>query len=261
MKYVLLILVLLSLSAGAQDFSLYEKKEFATKEDKLPFRLLRPLTNDSSQKYPLIIFLHGANQKGYDNEEQLAIGGRFFLRDSIRTNYPAYVLFPQCPPEDLWADFEPIIDSSTGITTRINFPFRKKPTPISIALMELIDSIERVMPIDHNRVYIGGLSQGGMGVLDLIARYPDHFAAGLSICGGGDYTTAKLFAGKVALWLFHGSADDIIPPTFSRNYYKRLQKLNANVRYSEYEGVGHNSWGKAFSEPDLMKWLFSNEKR
>ena len=95
----------------------------------------------------------------------------------------------------------------------------------------------------------------------MIARYPGIFAAAFPICGAGKLTTAKDFADKVALWIFHGSDDEIVPVYFARNFYKRLAKLNADVKYSEYPGVHHNSWVNAFGEKDLLNWLFSKTKK
>jgi predicted peptidase len=221
-----------------------------------------------------LVFLHGAYEKGFDNEQQLLIGGKFFLRDSIRKRYPAYILFPQCPESDLWAYFElmPVASqNNSGIDPafpsavspsriRIVFPYLEMPTGVSGVLIKLIDSLIKVDHIDRHRIYIAGLSQGGMGVLDLIARYPDFFAAGLSICGAGNVTRSRKFAGKTSLWLFHGTIDNIVPVTFSRDYYKSLQKLHADVRYSEYAGVRHDCWKNAFREPDFMSWLFSRHK-
>ncbi len=246
-------------TASAQDLSAYSKHVFTDHGIELPYRFLSP-ASDTAKKYPLIIFLHGAFEKGNDNEAQLNIGGRFFMRDSIRKNYPAYILFPQCPQDDVWAYFENKIDFTTGFATDWNFPFRKQPTDITATLKKLLDNLLAGGSIDTSRVYIAGLSQGGMGVLDLIARYPGMFAAGISICGGGDPATTKLFAGKTALWLFHGDKDQVVPTTFSQQYYKRLKKAGANVRYSEYPGVEHNSWVNAFAEPDLMHWLFAQKK-
>jgi predicted peptidase len=249
------------LSSGfcsAQDFSAYEKHYFNAPELNLPYRYLRPESFDSVKKYPLVIFLHGAHDKGFDNEAQLSIGGMFFLKDSIRKNYPAYILFPQCPPRDLWAYFETRRDPRGAV--EVNFPFYKKPTDVSLALMKLVDSLTHSDKIDTSGIYVGGLSQGGMGVLDLIARYPRVFAGAFSICGAGNVSTATKFAGKTALWLFHGDADDVIPVSFSRNYFKKLQKLKSDVIYSEYPEVKHNSWVNAFAEPALMYWLFSKRK-
>src|SRR4051812_8582233 len=103
----------LSLCTSAQDFTAYRKEVFRADGAELPYRILSP-TGDSSKKYPLIIFLHGAFEKGNDNKAQLSIGGRFFVQDSIRKNYPAYIVFPQCPVDDSWAYFENEIDFTTG---------------------------------------------------------------------------------------------------------------------------------------------------
>jgi predicted peptidase len=260
MNFFCCILILISSVVSAQDFSAYEKHYYNAPELNLPYRLLRPLNFDASKKYPLIIFLHGAYEKGFDNEAQLNIGGRFFLRDSVRKNYPSYVLFPQCPQADLWAYFEVTTDSSYG-KARINFPFRNKPTEVSFVLKKLIDSLMLADKIDPLRIYIGGLSQGGMGVLDFVARYPQTFAAAFSICGAGNVATCKRFAGKVSLWLFHGKDDDVVPVYFSQNYYKKLSKEGADVKYSEYPGVKHASWVNAFSEPMLLNWIFSKQKK
>jgi len=254
------MILLVYVAASAQDFSAYQKGIFTDHGFALPYRLLSPVS-DSDKKYPLVIFLHGAFEKGNDNEQQLAIGGHFFLRDSIRKNYPAYVLFPQCPNDDAWAYFENRIDFSTGLAVDWNFPFKKEPTPITGILKKLLDSLLTGNKIEVSKVYIAGLSQGGMGVLDMIARYHNRFAAGLAICGAGEPATTRLFAAKTALWLFHGDKDEVVPVSFSRDYYKRLKRVNATVRYSEYPGVGHNSWVKAFAEPELMRWLFARSKK
>jgi predicted peptidase len=258
--HILFVLLISSIACYAQDFSAYERQYFNAPELNLPYRYLRPDNFDSTKKYPLVVFLHGAHEKGSDNESQLNIGGRFFLRDSIRKNYPAFVLFAQCPLLDVWAYFETKTDPTTDTITEINFPFNKKPTEVSSVLMKLLDSLVHSDKIDLSRVYIGGLSQGGMGVLDFIERYPKFFAAAFCICGAGNVSVAKNFAGKTSLWLFHGDADNVIPVRFSRDYFKRLQKLKGDVLYTEYQGVKHNSWVNAFNEPALLYWLFSKRK-
>lgn len=255
----MILMMVLMLFVSAQDLSAYRKNYFLGSNGiELPYRLLPPLTTE--KKNPLVIFLHGAFEKGVDNELQLNIGGRFFMRDSIRNNYPAYVLFPQCPADDSWAYFENQLDLKTGYATDWNFPFRKEPAKITAVLKQLIDTLLASGMIDLSRVYIAGLSQGGMGVLDLIARNPQTFAAAISICGAGEPATSRLFAGKTSLWLFHGDKDEVVPVNFSRQYFKRLKKLASVVRYNEYPAVGHNCWGKALTEPDLMSWLFAQVK-
>jgi predicted peptidase len=245
--------------AAAQDFSAYRKAVFIDGPRQLPYRLLSPVAKPE-KKYPLVIFLHGAFEKGNDNELQLQIGGRFFMRDSIRGNYPAFVLFPQCPIDDSWVYFENKLDITTGNYTDWKFPFKPEPTDVTASLLKLLGQLLTNDSIDKSRVYIAGLSQGGMGVLEIIARKPETFAAGISMCGAGDPATSKLFAGKTALWLFHGDKDQVVPPNFSEQFYRRLKRADAKVRFTSYPGVEHNSWSKAFTEPDLMQWLFSQSK-
>ena len=261
MRYLFLAATILGMAVAgtAQDFTAYQKNRFRSDGQEIPYRLLSPI--EPGKKHPLLVFLHGAFEKGTDNEQQLDIGGRFFLRDSIRANYPAYVLFPQCPPNAFWAYFENTIDLTTGYAKDWIFPFKKEPTPITATLLKLIDSLLESGTIDPSRVYIAGLSQGGMGVLDIIARRPETFAAALSICGAGDPSTTRFFANKVALWLFHGASDMVVPPDFSLQYYKRLKRAGSAVRYSVYSGVEHNSWVNAFKEPELMSWLFAQVKQ
>lgn len=260
-KCHLFFVSLMTLStASAQVFDAYEQKIFQKGEQVLPYRMLKPM-GDTAATYPLIIFLHGAFEKGTDNQAPLNIGGRFFLRDSIRKNYPAYIVFPQCPAEDSWAYFENTIDLETGLAKDWVFPFKEKPTDITGLVKAWLDVFLATGKVDASRVYVMGLSQGGMGVLDMLARYPDIFAAGISICGAGNPETSKLFASKSSLWLLHGSADKVVPAFFSRQYQRRLKKAESDVRYTEYAGVGHDSWGNAFREPDLMAWLFSKSKR
>ena len=254
------ILLVFRCSLFAQSLDEYQKAIFTNGEYRLPYRVLYPLNFDATKKYPLLIFLHGAFEKGNDNEAQLNIGGRYFLTDSIRRNFPAFIVFPQCPVDDSWAYFETEVDSSTGRPKRLNFPFSNKPTQIGSLLKELLDTLIKLAFVDKSKVYVGGLSQGGMGVYDLIARYPNVFAAAFPICGAGKISTASKFAQHTAVWIFHGKEDDIIPVHFSQQFYQKLKKLHADVRYTEYPGVKHNSWVNAFKEPQLLPWLFSKTK-
>jgi predicted peptidase len=260
MRIISLIILSVSFSfVHAQDFNEYKKEIFEKEGQQLPYRVLYPLSFDKFQKYPLLIFLHGAYEKGDDNQLQLDIGGRYFLIDSNRRNFPSVVIFPQCPVNDLWAYFDTELDS-VGVVKRAIFPFRKEPTAVTFLLKQLIDSLLGLSYIDSGRVYIGGLSQGGMGVFDMVARYPDIFAAAFPICGAGKVSTSSKFAKQTAIWIFHGGDDDVVPVYFSRQFYHRLKKLGADVKYTEYPGVKHNSWVNAFKEKDLLPWLFSKSK-
>ena len=121
----LFFMLLVGPSSGfAQDFSVYEKKQFVQGSGVLPYRILLPKNFDAEKKYPLILFLHGSGERGNDNEKQLTHGGELFLRDSIRENYPAIVVFPQCAEKSSWARIE-----VTGEWGNRTFTFFKKAKP------------------------------------------------------------------------------------------------------------------------------------
>ncbi|RLD79019.1 MAG: phospholipase, partial [Bacteroidetes bacterium] len=121
--------------------------------------------------------------------------------------------------------------------------------------MDFIDSLVKKYSIDENRIYITGLSMGGFGTWDAIARYPDKFAAAVPICGGGDENTAKLIV-DIPIWAFHGADDRVVKVERSRNMINAIKKQGGNPLYTEYEGVGHGSWIPAYKETELLKWLF-----
>ncbi|NSL90592.1 prolyl oligopeptidase family serine peptidase [Chitinophaga sp. Mgbs1] len=264
MRYLHLLLSCLLLTGGmrltAQDFSQYSNEAFYQKGDTLRYRLLMPANYDTHKKYPLIVFLHGSGERGWDNNAQLLHGGELFLRDSIRNKYPAFVLFPQCPGNTTWAPMNFLRDS-TGKIVKADFPADAAPTVPGGLVISLLDSLARSGKIDNKRIYIGGLSLGGMGTFYLITRRPDLFAAAFPICGAGNVATADRFAKKVPLWIFHGDDDKVVPVEASRAYNEKLKSLGVDVKYTEYEGVGHNSWDNAFHEPELVKWLMEHKRK
>ena len=171
-----------------------------------------------------------------------------------RKEYPAYVLFPQCPENYYWAYVErPSAFQSKKMLS--DFPI----SPVMVVLKQLIDRYLLLPQIDKNRIYIIGISMGAMCVYDITVRYPEIFAAAIPICG--IVNPKRLEAAKeVKFRLFHGSADNIGPPSGSRRAYKALKKAGAEVQYNEFPGVGHESWKLAFELPDFMKWLFFQKK-
>lgn len=258
----LVVMQLCSSYAQAQDtspYSAYSHELYIHNGDTLRYRMLMPANYDVQKSYPLVIFLHGAGERGSDNAAQLLHGGDLFLKDSLRQQYPAFVIFPQCPKDSTWAPLRLNRDSSGKVTGFKFIENDRQPVPGQL-VKSLLDSLLTTGKINSKKIYIGGLSLGGMGTFDLLARFPNVWAAGFPICGAGEAASAARFA-KVPVWIFHGGADAVVPVVFSQDYYKVLKTLNANVKYTEYPGVGHNSWDNAFAEPELLKWMFSNKKK
>ena len=240
-------------------FDVYQKKEFVLSEGKvLPYRILYPENYDKNKKYPLILFLHGAGERGKDNEKQLTHGANLFITEENRKNFPAIIVLPQCPEESFWASTK--IDRSTQ-PFKIDFDYAVEASWPLVAANELVKKLSNEESIDKSRVYITGLSMGGMGTFESVYRYPDMYAAALPVCGGGDKVRYDKRITKTAFWVFHGAADVVVDVNLSREMVGKLKSLKTEVKYSEYPGVNHNSWDNAFAEKDYLSWMFSHKRK
>jgi predicted peptidase len=254
----LLLLYVAALSL-AQDNSQYEKKEFIRSNDTLRYRVLYPEGYKPGTAYPLILLLHGAGERGNDNEAQLKHGGYLFLDPAVRKQYPAIVIFPQCSKDDSWArlDRSPVPNDTLGMYFPSERPIGKNLSLVS----QLLDSLVAAKKVNTKQLYVGGLSMGGMGTFEILWRKPGFFAAAFPICGGGDPAKVTTYASHFPIWVFHGGADPVVKPGHSHRMVAALKAAGADVKYTEYPGVGHNSWDNAFKEPDLLKWLFAQKKK
>lgn len=250
----LLLPLLLPAQTTAPDpeLALYEKRLLQTTDGQLlPYRILFPEGYERGKRYPLVLFLHAAGERGRDNEAQLAHGARLFLGKKTRKDYPAIVVFPQCAPDEYWTPLSP-----EG--KNWNFPFNATPQPSLQRVIELLAELEKKEAIDKQRIYLMGLSMGGFAAFELLARFPKRFAAAVSVAGGGNPLLAPLYGSNANLWIFHGARDNVVPPAYSRQMNEALALLGANVRYTEYPEEKHESWNAAFAEQGLLPWLFAN---
>ena len=261
MKYLGILFLLSTVVplATAQDFSLYRKHTFTgTVGLTMPYRILYPENYDSLKKYPLVLLLHGAGERGTDNEQQLQWGGSLFLKPEKRRTFPCFVVVPQCPENEYWASVKFQRDQYP-----LDLDFNYKAYTITRALktvIELLENMKENEGVDRRRVYIMGLSMGGMGTLEAVYRYPRMFAGAVAICGGGDVRSYSKEAAHVTVWLFHGEQDSVVVVENSRRMRDRLKELDAEVKYTEYPEVGHDSWINAFADTDLIPWLFFHER-
>lgn len=256
-----LFLTIFALSASGVAFAaspeLYEARDFEARSgQRVDYRVLFPENYAAADRdFPLVLFLHGAGERGTDNRSQLTHGSAMFTNPVNRERFPAVVLFPQCPPELYWAfDRRP----ENGFAPEI-FPAEYPATRIIEAVKELVESYIEKEKIDRRRVYVVGLSMGGMATFDIVCRWPELFAAAVPICGG--VNPARLAeAAKVPFRIFHGDADDVVPVENSRGAYTALRRVGARVEYIEFPGVNHGSWVPAFGREDFMEWIFRQRK-
>ena len=182
---------------------------------------------------PLMLFLHGAGERGKDLDKVKLHGPPKMIEKGH--DFGAIVVSPQCP-KDSWWTYE--VD----------------------ALIALIDKIERDYNVDKQRIYITGLSMGGYGTFALCARQPERFAAAVPVCGGSDLFSAWRLK-DMPLWAFHGEADKVGPAEESKRLIKAIQDEGGkHAKLTLYPGVGHNSWDKAYSDKAMWAWLFKQKR-
>ena len=255
---LLLMMLLANMTAYAQGgLEAYQRKEYVQGNDTLPYRILYPKNFDADKKYPLVLVLHGAGERGDNNEAQLVYGAKLFLVNQEK--YPAIVVFPQCPKDSYWSNVNIVTDENGKRT----FNFRKggEPTKAMASLLGLLKELEDSGNIDKDRMYVGGLSMGGMGTFELLSREPKTFAAAFPICGGGAPESARKYAKKIeGIWIFHGEVDSVVPVENSKVMARAIEEAGGDVKLTIYPNVDHNSWDYAFSELELLPWLFSQDK-
>lgn len=217
------------------------------------FKVFIPAKWTGKKKWPMILFLHGAGERGDDNLAQTRIGIGPAL-ERLKDTFQAVVVLPQCPSGRWWSEPE-----------------------MQERALKALDASMKEFNGEGSRQYLSGLSMGGYGSWAIAVNNPTRFAATSVICGGiratgragslpnpldvGDdpYRSAAEKIGKRPIWVFHGGADRVVPVTESRKMVEALKSLGVPVRYTEYDGVGHNSWDKAYAEPEIFKWMLAQK--
>ena len=246
-----LVLGMTSSLLAADAKELFEARTFKSDAGELKYRLLKPKDYDTNKKYPLVIFFHGAGERGDDNAKQLVHGMGDFASDKIRDKYPAFVIAPQCPSDKQWVNVPWSNDKHT---------MPKEPSqPMQLSL-ELLTALQKEFSIDASRLYVTGLSMGGFATWDIIQRKPDLFAAAAPNCGGGDAEGSKTIA-KLPIWVFHGDNDTAVKTQRSRDMVAALRAAGGDPKYTEYPNTGHNSWSATYSDPKFYEWLFAQQKK
>jgi predicted peptidase len=248
--------LLLTLPARArQDGELFQSRAITLGATGYRFRVFVPNGWSKKKKSPVILFLHGAGERGDDNLAQTRVGiGPAIPRQDA--TFPFIVVLPQCPRDRWWT--EPDMQAQA---------------------LKALDQVMEEFNGDPKRTYLTGLSMGGYGSWAIVAKNPGRFAALAIVCGGvrpppglslpkeaapqltssDPYSAVAAKVGKTPVWVFHGGADPAVPVTESRKMVEALKATGGKVRYSEYEGVGHNSWDRAYAEPELFTWMLAQK--
>jgi predicted peptidase len=224
-----------SAKAPVQQAQQFKKK--ITKTLHLEYLLFLPKDygQDPKKKWPLVLFLHGAGERG-DSLDLVKVHGIPKIVEE-QSDFPAIAISPQCPQDGWW-----------GAELQLD------------ALEGLLDQVKKKYRVDPDRVYLTGLSMGGYGTWALAMRQPKRFAALVPICGGGDSTQACLLK-DIPTWIFHGAKDDTVPPEESQRMYDALKACGGEVRFTLYPEADHLSWVPAYADPALYEWLFQQRRK
>ena len=236
----------------AESFLTKEHTDYKISANPMPYRLFIPLNYEVNKKYPVVLFLHGAGERGSNNTSQLTAnkGATIWTETNYQLKHPCFVIAPQCANNKQWVN-------ASWSEGRSN----QKTTPISEQLslaLSILDSLCKEYKIDLSRIYITGISMGGYGTWDAITRFPDKFAAAIPICGGGDSSRVHLIK-NVPIRCFHSSDDPIVPVKGTRDMVKAINALGPNNRgefYTEFTDKGHGCWNAAYSDSTVIDWLF-----
>jgi predicted peptidase len=218
----------------------------------LPYRLYVPRDYLQSKRYPLLLVLHGSGEKGADNEKQLVNGVLAFCDPKLQKQHPTFVVYPQCPEGARWVEAPWQLGRYEVDKVALSHPLA--------AVLELADALAGEFTVDLARLLVAGLSMGGYGTWDLLARVPDRIAGAMPVCGGGDPSKAAAMA-RVPVWAFHGAEDPVVPVAGSRRMVAALKQAGGRVRYTEYPKLGHNAWDRAFADRRALRWLLSQQPR
>ncbi|WP_298862563.1 prolyl oligopeptidase family serine peptidase [uncultured Gimesia sp.] len=198
---------------------------------KMDYLISLPENYEQQEKWPLLLFLHGAGERG-DNLDLVTIHGPPMLVKNGK-QFPFIIVSPQCPKDQLWQPVE---------------------------LTALLNEIEQKYRVDKDRIYVSGLSMGGFGTWSLAAYTPYRFAALVPICGGGEKFWVKKIK-HVPIWVFHGAKDTAVPLERSQVLVDVLKKAKSDVKFTVYPEAGHNSWTETYDNPKLYEWLLKQKRK
>lgn len=253
---VLIFILFVGLTGKAQEGGKFHKSVFVEGQDSLNYQIMYPLNYDSSKQYPLILFLHGAGERGNDNKRQMHLGSHIFRDKENQKNYPAIVIFPQCPKEVMWTNRRKFKKPDRMV---FEFPVSDPAPRPSQLVNSLVEQLVADKKVNADKMYVMGISMGGIGSLEYLYRWPDKYAAAYIVCGGHNADLARYYS-HIPIWFVHGEKDPVVPIEYSRSVYEEHYKLNQNTRFKVYPGLDHSIWTPAFKEKELLPWLFQFSK-
>ncbi len=217
----------------------------------LPYRLYVPANYNPSKSYPVILFLHGAGERGSDNRAHLnrTVQNLFDTQPDLLEQ--SIVICPQCPQDEQWVDHP--WNQGNYSSDRV-----QESKALSTAY-EILESVMAEYSCDTDRIYAMGISMGGYGTWDMLVRHGDIFAAAVPLCGGGDPSKAN-YLKDIPIWTYHGTADSIVQYAGTKGMYDAVIAAGGEkITFNTVEGGEHNIWDEATTNAQLIEWLFDQK--
>ncbi|MDR3227974.1 MAG: prolyl oligopeptidase family serine peptidase [Puniceicoccales bacterium] len=218
----------------------------------ISYRFLRPENPAPRAKYPVVLFLHGVGERGSDNAIQVRNGIERLALPHMRAAFPCYAIVPQCPVSSFWG-------LSPEHPPHRHLGPHHKPDALNLALALVDDTLRKYPNADPHRVYVIGLSMGGMATFRALEARPNFFAAAIPICGDGNAALAKHYA-RTPVWIFHGERDTTVRPGGSIRIEAALRQAGGRPKLSILPGVAHAAWEPALNDTKTWEWLFAQHR-
>lgn len=246
---VLLLCLVCAMAVSVSAINVQDSEKLTYSDEEtgvdLPYRLIVPEIYDAKYQFQLVVFFHGAGERGMENEKNISN----CIQDIADHMPKALILVPQCSHMDQWVDtpWENGCYSVDDVEESDDMQ----------AVMNLVKEITETYSVDKNTIYAMGYSMGGFAVWDVMVRHNDVFAAGVAVCGGGDPSKADVLK-DTPMFVFHGTADDTVPISGSADTVSAIQAAGGTkVVYEEFAGSGHGIWGQVFMRDNLYSQLKS----
>lgn len=222
----------------------------------MPYQVFFPRGFDRDRSYPMLLFMHGAGERGDDNQAQLIHGSDLISKKMDELG--GIAILPQCPSDDYWVTLKSSNSDDEGIRDFV-IDVSGEGSKSLRAVQSLLQKYLDAGYVDKDRVYVSGLSMGGMATFDLLWRMPETFAAASPICGAGHEDKAAVMA-HIPIRIYHGADDAVVHVRESLIMYDALIEVGGKVNKYIYPAVGHDSWTNAFAEPDFVDWMFAQSR-
>ncbi|MDB4820582.1 dienelactone hydrolase family protein [Akkermansiaceae bacterium] len=227
----------------------------------LPYRLFLPQGYDPNVKYPIVVFYHGAGQRGSNN---LIAGGHAenvyqATQGNFGAQFKAFHLVPQCPTDQRWVEFN---------WAAVSYTDAQEPAPgqAMTASLAILDQVIATYPVDPNRIYVTGLSMGGIATWDVIRHRPNRIAAAMPLSGGGNKDQGALLS-SVPIWAYHGAADGVVPTRGTDQMRDAIVAAGGSIEYTRPAGISHSGWSTFYNNTTYLNsanqstytWLFAQQ--